>query len=68
MPFTGYKHVGPGALEVMTKVYDAVIGKLNIPPNDPRTSQIAARIVALVSAGESDVAALSDKVCAELSK
>jgi hypothetical protein len=65
MPFQKYKQFDTGAMQVMTAAYDAVIAKLGIPSSDPRTSWIAAKIVALASEGEADVDTLCVKTCAE---
>ena len=64
MPFRNYSQFTSGALKIMTTAYDAVIAKLDIAPSDPRNSQIASKIVRLVSEGETDVTILCDKTCA----
>jgi hypothetical protein len=68
LPFSQYKDFNPKAMEAMTAAYDAVIAKLEIPKTDPRTSQIAAKIVSLASKGEHDPAVLCEKTCAQLSE
>lgn len=68
MPFRNYTQFDTDALQIMTAAYDTVVAKLGIPTSDPRTSQIAAKIVGLVSEGITDVAVLCEKTYAELSK
>jgi hypothetical protein len=66
MPLRNDTQFNVSTLQAMSAAYDAAIAKLGITLPDPRTAKIATKIVALVSSGESDPAALCDKVCAEL--
>ena len=68
MPFRQYTQFNAGVLHTISTAYDSVIARLGIPPSDPRTSQIATKIVTLVSDGEYDVAILCNKTCQHLSK
>jgi hypothetical protein len=68
MPFRDYSGFNDAALKAMTAAYDAVISKLEIQSDDPRTSNLAAIIAALASEGERDPAKLWDMDMAGLSK
>jgi hypothetical protein len=54
VPFSGHTEFDLRTLPAMTAAYDAVVARLNIKSNDPITSRLAAKIVALVKAGERD--------------
>jgi hypothetical protein len=45
----------------MTAAYDAVVARLDIKPDDPLTSRLAAKIVGLVKAGERDLGKLTEQ-------
>jgi hypothetical protein len=68
MPFRDYSTFDAATLKAMTAAYDAAVAKLNIKADDPRTSNIAARIAALASEGERDHNKLCDQAIAGLRK
>ena len=68
MPFRDYSNFDTATLKTMTAAYDAAIAKLHIKTDDPRTSNIAARIAALASEGQRDPVKLCDQAIAGLSK
>ena len=51
MPFRDYSVFDEKTLKAMGAAYDAAIAKLGIDANHPMTSNVAARIAALVSEG-----------------
>ena len=53
-------------LRVMSEAYDAVLARLGIKPNDPRSSVVASQIVTPVYEGERNPTTLRDKVCAHV--
>jgi hypothetical protein len=61
MPFRNYTQFDSATLDKMTMAYDAVVARLNIKSDDPRTSQLAAKIVTLAAAGERDVMRLAEQ-------
>jgi hypothetical protein len=54
MPFRDYSVFDADALKAMGAAFDAAIVRLGIRPDDPLTSNVAARIAALASEGERD--------------
>jgi hypothetical protein len=67
MPFRDLKDFDGETLRNMTAAYDAVVARLGIKPDDPRTSRLATKIVALVKSGESDVGKLTERALVEVS-
>lgn len=62
MPFRNYKkEFTPASLDKMAAAYDAVVRELGITGSDPRSGQLAIKIVELVRAGEEDQNALVKK-------
>jgi hypothetical protein len=66
MPFRNYTQFDTETLKVMTTAYDAVVARLKLQPNDPRTGRLAAKIVTLVSDGERNVGKLTDQASSDL--
>jgi hypothetical protein len=66
VPFRDYSGFNDETLRAMTAAYDAAIAKLGIKQDDPRTSNIAARIAALASEGERDPVELCENAIAGL--
>jgi hypothetical protein len=54
MPFRQHTDFDSETLQLMTAAYDTVVARLNIKPEDPRTSKLATLIVQLVKAGVRD--------------
>jgi hypothetical protein len=54
MPFRAYKEFNSTILDVMSAAYDAVAREIGITGSDPRSSQLALKIVEMVRAGEDD--------------
>jgi hypothetical protein len=48
-------------LDTMAAAYDAIVVKLEIKSDDPRTSKLATKIAELAMAGERDLQQLSNK-------
>jgi hypothetical protein len=67
MPFRDYDFDGD-ALFKMTAAYDAVVARLYLQTDDPRTSTLAANIVALAAEGERDVEKLTERVASDLNR
>ena len=61
MPFRDYTQFDSATLEKMRLAYDAVIARLNIKSDDPRTGKLAAKIAALAAEGERDVGKLTEQ-------
>jgi hypothetical protein len=61
MPFRNYTQFDSETLSKMTAAYDAVVRRLGISNNDPRTSQLAAKIAAIAAEGERDVGKLIEQ-------
>jgi hypothetical protein len=61
MPFRNNIEFDHRATENMTAAYDAVVARLDIKSNDPITSRLAAKIVALAKAGERDPSKLTEQ-------
>jgi hypothetical protein len=61
MPFRDYTQFDSATLDKMAKAYDAVVSRLNIKSDDPRTSRLAAKIATLAAAGERDVTRLAER-------
>jgi hypothetical protein len=66
VPFSDYSGFNAETLKIMTAAYDAAVAKLGIKPSDPLTSNLAARIAALVAGGERDPGKLCDQAIAGL--
>jgi hypothetical protein len=66
MPFRSYKQFDSQTLDLMTAAYDAVVKRLNIQSSDPLTSKLAAKLIALVNAGERDLGRLTEQALAGL--
>jgi hypothetical protein len=66
MPFRDYSGFDDAALQAMSAAYDAAIAKIGLKPDDPLTSNIAARIAALASEGQRDPAKMCDEAIAGL--
>ena len=56
--------LGPTQLEAMRRAFDTISANLQIGPDDPLTASVAAKIVTLSSAGESDTDTLV-RLCVE---
>lgn len=61
MPFRDYSGFNGATLKAMTAAYDSALAKLGIKPDNPLTSNIAARIAAFASDGERDPDRLCEK-------
>jgi hypothetical protein len=68
VPFRNYSQFNTDALVIMTDAYDAAVAKLGIQPTDPRTAELASKIVTLFTQGEREAAALAEKASAELGR
>lgn len=66
MPFRNYDGFNTETLRIMTVAYDAAIARLSIKSDNPLTSELAAKIVALVANGERDPDKLCERAMAEL--
>ena len=66
MPFRQHTDFDSETLQLMTAAYDTVVARLNIKPEDPRTSKLATLIVQLVKAGVRDSGRLADQARAGL--
>ena len=54
MPFRTYTEFNGSTLDVMAAAYDGLVCELRIKASDPRSSELAVKIVQLVRAGEDD--------------
>ena len=61
MPFRTVTDLDAQTLRTMTAAYDAVVARLNMKSDDPRTGPLAAKIVMLARAGERDVGKLIEQ-------
>lgn len=68
MPFRDYSGFDDATLKAMTAAYDAALAKLGINSDDPRTSNIAARIAALASEGQRDPTKLCEQAIRGLAR
>ena len=66
MPFRDYTQFDSATLQKMTSAYDAVITRLDIKSDDPRTGRLAVKIAALAAEGERDVGRLTERAILEL--
>lgn len=66
MPFRNYTQFDTETLKAMTAAYDAVVARLKLEPNDPRTGRLAAKIVMLASDGERNVGKLTEQASTDL--
>lgn len=66
MPFRNYTQFDGEALFKMRAAYDAVVARLRIKSDDPRTSKLAAKIAALAAEGERDVEKLAEQAAKDL--
>ena len=61
MPFRDYPQFDGELLKAMTDAYDAVVARLRLRPDDPRTGKLASMIVQLAKAGVRDVDKLTEQ-------
>jgi hypothetical protein len=61
MPFRTVTDLDVQTLRTMTAAYDAVVARLNMKSDDPRTGPLAAKIVMLARTGERDVGKLIEQ-------
>jgi hypothetical protein len=66
MPFRNYHQFDVATLGLMTAAYDAVVKRLDLKNDNPLTSKLAAKIVALAAAGERDVVKLVEQASSGL--
>jgi hypothetical protein len=66
MPLRDYAHFDGDTLARMRAAYDAVVARLDLKSDDPRTSNLAAIIAALAAEGERDVDRLTERAAAGL--
>ena len=66
MPFRNYTQFDGATLDKMREAYDAVVRRLALKSDDPRTGRLAAKIAALAAEGERDVGRLTDQALIEL--
>jgi hypothetical protein len=66
MPFRDYTQFDSATLQKMTSACDAVITRLDIKSDDPRTGRLAVKIAALAAEGERDVGRLTERAILEL--
>jgi hypothetical protein len=66
MPFRNETQFNLETLKSMTAAYDSVVARLQLKPDDPRTSRLAALIVQLAKAGVVDTDKLADQARAGL--
>jgi len=67
MPFRDFPDISLDERERLTAVFDQVCARLNIASDDPRRSNIAAKIMALAAAGERDQGKLIEQTLLGLS-
>jgi hypothetical protein len=66
MPFRSETEFNGETLRIMTAAYDAVVARLRLKPEDPRTGKLATIIVQLAKAGVLNVDRLADQARAGL--
>jgi hypothetical protein len=66
MPFRHIKDIDLETVRTMTAAYDAVVARLRLKPEDPRTGKLATIIVQLARAGVLDVDRLTEQARAGL--
>jgi len=66
MPFRNETQFTIETIGTMTAAYDAVVKRLHLKPEDPRTGQLAILIVQLAKAGVVDPERLADQARAGL--
>ena len=61
MPFRNYTQFDSATLDKMAAAHDAVVRRLDLKSDDPRTGRLAAKIASLAAEGERDVEKLSEQ-------